>query len=99
MSERSWARALLGREVWATFAFLLAVYCLPNLLFDTELLYGASPAAPVWEASMGLAGAVGCRTFACIPLMALIFLGYTYLLSVIVATLVRVCFGAYRGEV
>jgi len=96
MSERSWARALIGREVWVVFTLLLAVYALPNLLFGTELLYGASPAAPVWQASMELAGSFGCRSFACIPLMALFFMGYTYLLSVLVAALSRVGVDAVR---
>lgn len=87
--DRSRIRAVfVNQAVYAAFLLLLGVYFLPPVLTGGQLLFD-SPAAPVWDFAVESGHVLGCGSLSCVPLFLGIFLAYTYLLAVLLATLYR----------
>ena len=78
----------VNRAVCAAFLLILGVYFVPPLLTGGQLLFD-SAAAPVWNFAVESGHVLGCGSLSCVPLFLGLFLAYTYLLAVLLATLYR----------
>jgi len=78
----------LTRDVLVAFMAILGLYFVPPLLTGGQLLYD-SWAAPVWTLAIDTGATVGCGSLSCVPLIAVVFLTYTYLLAVVLAAVSR----------
>lgn len=94
--ESSKARSIfLHRDVLASFVVVLAVYFVPPLVTGGQLLFD-SLAAPVYSLAISTGAQMGCGSLSCLPLIMLIFVGYTYLLSVVLAAVSREALATIR---
>ena len=83
MYSYSLRRILFSRRIGVIFLALTVIYFLPSILLGDQLLY-ESPAAPVWELSYQTSSMMGCSALSCVPIIMIIFILYTHLLSVII---------------
>ena len=97
MERRSIRRGFFNRHVLVALLGILIVYFLLPLLTGSQLLFD-SWAAPVWDLAVKTGRVVGCGSLACIPLILFLFLLYTYLLAVAIATIFREAYTRHQGR-
>lgn len=96
MERRAIRKGLFNRHVLIALLGLLIVYFLPPLLTGSQLLFD-SWAAPVWDLAVRTGRVVGCGSLSCVPLILSLFLMYTYVLAVAIATVFREASKAVAG--